>query len=233
MRLYQFLKDEFNLTKTECEEFNITHNVKVNTFGPKWLSYIIKENDIITVDDVDYVPITKKRVYLLYNKIEGIVCTNDRKVIGNIRDHLNYPIRIYPCGRLDKESVGLLLLTNDGTIINQILDSKCHVEKEYHVTVDKELDSSFKSKMEEGIPILGKVTKPCKVKIKSKNSFDITLVEGMNRQIRRMCKYLGYKVTYLCRFRLGNIYLDGIDEDTYREVDYSVIKKLIDYKESD
>jgi 23S rRNA pseudouridine2604 synthase len=221
MRLHQYLKDRFYLTKSEVDKFNNAH-IKVNGYQ-KWLSYIIKENDVITYDDKEIDKIHKDIVYILLNKPRGVECTNDRTKENNIRDFINYKDRIYPIGRLDKDSCGLILLSNDGTIFNKILDSKNHVEKEYLVKLDKDYDKSFLEKMSSGVPILGKITKPCKTEYVDSNTFKITLTEGMNRQIRRMTWYFGYKVIYLERIRIGTlnnklkdgqyIYLDKKDID--------------------
>ncbi len=218
MRLYQFLKDRFYLCKNEVESFNIEHNVKVNGIPGKWLSYILKPNDIVEVDGQVVEVITKKKIYLLLNKPVGITCTNDRKVSNNIRDFLNYPIRIFTVGRLDKDSCGLIVLTNDGQMFNKVLDKNTHVEKEYLLIVDHPINDVFINLMSKGVPILGKVTKPCIVKAVGLCSFKIILKEGMNRQIRRMCKYFGYKVLHLERIRIGNIVDSDLEVGKYREL---------------
>lgn len=229
MRLHQFLKDRFRLCKSEVQDFNHNHNVMVNGIPDKWLSYILKPNDVITVDGIVYDIIKDEKVYLLFNKPVGITCTNDRNVENNIRDFLNYEKRIFPVGRLDKDSCGLLILTNDGKIFNQILDSKNHIEKEYLLRVDHPINDIFLNLMARGVPILGKVTKPCKMEYVSPCEFKITLHEGMNRQIRRMCKFFGYKVKSLQRIRIGNLYLNDIEEGSFRELSINEIDKLLEF----
>ncbi len=230
MRLHQFLKDRFRLCKSEVQDFNHNHNVMVNGIPDKWLSYILKPNDIISVDGKVYDIIKDEKVYLLFNKPVGVTCTNDRNVENNIRDFLNYEKRIFPVGRLDKDSCGLLILTNDGKIFNQILDSKNHIEKEYLLKVDHPINNIFLDLMSRGVPILGKVTKPCKMEYVSPCEFKITLQEGMNRQIRRMCKFFGYKVISLQRIRIGNLYLENdLKEGSFKELLPEQIESLLEF----
>lgn len=150
----------------------------------------------------------KKHVYLAFNKPVGIICTTDQRDKDNIIDYINYPQRIFPIGRLDKPSEGLILLTSDGDIVNKILRSRYNHEKEYIVTVDKLVNNDFIRRMGNGIPILDTVTKKCVVEGISKFTFRIILTQGLNRQIRRMCEYLGYEVTKLKRVRIMNIKLN-------------------------
>ena len=148
-------------------------------------------------------------VYLAFHKPVGIVCTTDTRVEkDNIIDYINYPTRIFPIGRLDKPSEGLIFLTNDGDIVNKILRARNHHEKEYVVTVNKPVTSEFVEKMSSGIPILGTITRPCVVKQTHKKTFKIVLTQGLNRQIRRMCEYLDYRVVTLKRTRIMNVHLD-------------------------
>ena len=150
-----------------------------------------------------------KNVYLAFNKPKGIVCTTDNRVEkDNIIDFINYPKRIFPIGRLDKPSEGLIFLTNDGDIVNKILRARNNHEKEYIVTVNKPITKDLIHKMRNGVPILDTVTRKCFVKQTHKNQFRIILTQGLNRQIRRMCEYLNYKVTNLKRVRIMNIKLD-------------------------
>jgi 23S rRNA pseudouridine2604 synthase len=161
---------------------------------------------------VEGVIITKKveNIYLAFNKPVGITCTTEIDVKGNIISYINYPERIFPVGRLDKPSEGLIFLTNDGDIVNKILRSKNNHEKEYVVTVDKNITREFIKKMSKGVPILDTVTNKCKVKKINNNTFNIILTQGLNRQIRRMCTYLGYEVKTLKRTRIMNITLSGL-----------------------
>jgi 23S rRNA pseudouridine2604 synthase len=150
-----------------------------------------------------------KPVYLAFNKPIGIVCTTDTRVEkDNIIDYINYPKRIFPIGRLDKPSEGLIFLTNDGDIVNKILRARNNHEKEYIVTVDKPITKDFIKKMGAGVPILDTVTRKCFIERINKNRFRIILTQGLNRQIRRMCEYLGYDVIKLKRIRIMNISLD-------------------------
>jgi len=150
-----------------------------------------------------------KNVYLAFNKPKGIVCTTDTDVEkDNIIDFINYPKRIFPIGRLDKPSEGLIFLTNDGDIVNKILRARNNHEKEYIVKVNKPVTKDFIYKMSNGVPVMDTVTRKCFVKQTHKNQFKIILTQGLNRQIRRMCEYLNYRVTYLKRVRIMNVKLD-------------------------
>lgn len=160
-----------------------------------------------------------KAVYLAYNKPAGITSTTDQAVAGNIVDAVNYRKgRIFPIGRLDKPSEGLILLTNDGNIVNKILRAGNAHEKEYVVSVDKPINPEFLARMAAGVPILDTVTQPCKIRQLSAKSFNIILTQGMNRQIRRMTEYLGYNVVRLKRVRVMNVRLDGIQSGQWREL---------------
>jgi 23S rRNA pseudouridine2604 synthase len=159
-----------------------------------------------------------RAVYLAYNKPVGITCTTERDVAGNIVDAINYRERIFPIGRLDKPSEGLIFLTNDGDIVNKILRAGNAHEKEYIVTVDRNIDARFLNKMANGVPILDTVTQPCQIKQLSANSFNIVLTQGLNRQIRRMTEYLGYEVTRLKRVRIMNIRLGDLKPGQWREL---------------
>ena len=163
---------------------------------------------------------------LAVNKPTGIVCTEEKREKKNIIRFLNYPTRITYIGRLDKDSEGLLLMTNNGDIINKMMRAgNCH-EKEYKVTVNKEVTKEFVRKMSEGVPILDTVTRPCKVEKIGKYKFRIILTQGLNRQIRRMCEYLGYQVTRLERIRVMNIELGDLKSGEYREVTKKELDEL-------
>jgi len=155
-------------------------------------------------------------VYIAFHKPVGVVCTTDERDPDNIIEHIQYKERIFPIGRLDKMSQGLILLTNDGDIVNKILRAGNYHEKEYVVTVNKPIDSAFIKTMSTGVPILDTVTRPCKVRKIDDYTFNIILTQGLNRQIRRMCEYLGYHVKSLTRVRIMDITLDGITYDTWR-----------------
>ena len=175
----------------------------------------VKENDVVLVDGE---PIKKKKqtVYLALNKPKGITCTTDLKDKTNIIDFVNFKSRIFPVGRLDKRSEGLIFLTNDGDIVNKILRAGNGHEKEYIVTTDKPFDAEFVNRMRGGVRILGTITKNCFVKQESENRFRIILTQGLNRQIRRMCEALGYNVTTLKRIRIMNMGLAGLPPGKWR-----------------
>ncbi len=171
---------------------------------------------------------SKKEVLIAYNKPAGIVCTAEKREKNNIIDHLNYPERIYPIGRLDKDSTGLILLTNQGDLVNKIMRAVNAHEKEYVVTVDKEITADFIKKMANGVYLdeLEVTTRKCQIKKLGPNKFNIILTQGLNRQIRRMCQALGYHVRTLKRVRIMNINLGDLKEDTYRDITPSELKKL-------
>lgn len=157
-------------------------------------------------------------ILLAFHKPAGIECTTNEKIADNIITFINYPKRIYPVGRLDKNSEGLILLTNNGAIVNKILKSVNFHEKEYIVSVDKEVTEEFIRKMGAGVPILDTTTRKCRVTKQGSHTFSIILTQGLNRQIRRMCEYLGYKVSKLKRVRIMNIRLGKLKSGTYRNV---------------
>lgn len=176
----------------------------------------VKEGDIVLVDGE---PIKKKQnnaVYIVLNKPKGVTCTTDMKDKTNIIDFVNFKSRIFPIGRLDKRSEGLIFLTNDGDIVNKILRAGNKHEKEYIVTVDKPVTAEFITKMRNGVRILGTVTQKCFVKQEGPNRFKIILTQGLNRQIRRMCEALGYNVEALVRVRIMNINLSGLPSGKWR-----------------
>ena len=182
------------------EQKRILVNGKLPSMGIK-----IREGDVIKVDGEIIKTQKKTATYIAFNKHIGIVCSTDTRVEkNNIINYINYPTRIFPIGRLDKDSEGLILLTDDGDIVNKILRSSNNHEKEYIVKVDKPISQTFIKRMSEGIPILDTVTKACLVKKLSQKTFKITLTQGLNRQIRRMCEYLNYKVEKLQRVRIMN-----------------------------
>ncbi len=199
--------------------------VKVNNQGAL-VGQKVTQNDEIKVDG-EILNISKeKQIYLAFNKPVGIVCTTDTRVEkNNIIDFINYPSRIYPIGRLDKPSEGLIFLTNDGDIVNKILRARNNHEKEYIVTVNKPITTDFIFKMSQGIPILNTITRKCFVKQIHKKQFRIVLTQGLNRQIRRMCEHLNYRVIKLKRIRIMNITLD-IDPGKYRELTESEINSI-------
>lgn len=186
------------------EEGRITINGKVPEMGTK-----VSDEDEIEVDGISIRKTEEDHVYIAFNKPVGIVCTTDTKrEKNNIVDYINHPKRIFPIGRLDKPSEGLILLTSDGDIVNKILRARNNHEKEYIVRVDKPITPKFLEKMRNGVPILDTVTNKCEVEKLDTMTFRIILTQGLNRQIRRMCEYLGYEVKKLKRIRIMNIHLD-------------------------
>lgn len=165
-------------------------------------------------------------IVLAVNKPKGIVCTEDQREHDSIVRFLNYPVRVTYAGRLDKDSRGLLLMTNNGDIINQMMRAANRHEKEYKVTVDKEITEQFIKKMSEGVPILDTVTRPCTVKKIGKYTFSIILTQGLNRQIRRMCAAFGYEVKDLVRIRIMNIRLGSLKEGAYRKLTDEELEEL-------
>ena len=186
------------------DQGRVTINGVVPEMGTK-----IASNDEVRVDGELISESKEKSVYIAFNKPIGIVCTTDTKVEkDNIIDYINYPKRIFPIGRLDKSSEGLIFLTNDGDIVNKILRARNNHEKEYVVTVNRPITKKFIQKMSNGVPILDTVTRKCHVEQLDKSRFKIILTQGLNRQIRRMCEYLDFRVVKLKRIRIMNISLD-------------------------
>jgi len=187
----------------------------------------VEKEDEILIDDK---PITeKKKIYIAFNKPVGITCTSASEVKDNIIGFINYEEYIFPVGRLDKESHGLILMTNDGDLANKILNSDNYHEKEYVVTVDKPIDNNFINHMSTGVYILGEKTRPCKVIKIDEYIFKIILTQGLNRQIRRMSKALGYNVIELERIRICSINIEGIDLGKWKHLSEEEVKGLILY----
>ena len=208
VRINKFLSEAGFCSRRKADKLIEKKRVKINgniiLIGDK-----VYSGDKVTVDKKVISNIRKNFIYIILNKPAGIVCTTDTiREKNNIIDFINFPERIFPIGRLDKPSQGMIFLTSDGDMVNKILRSNNNHEKEYIVSVDKPLNNNFVKKMSEGIPILGTVTKRCSVRIIGKNRFKIILTQGLNRQIRRMCEFLGYKVIKLTRIRIMNINLD-------------------------
>ena len=195
------------------EQNRVTINDKIPELGTK-----VKEGDTVKVDGELITASKEKPVYLAFNKPVGIVCTTDTRVEkDNIIDFINYPTRIFPIGRLDKPSEGLIFLTNDGDIVNKILRARNNHEKEYLVTVNKAITPDFIKKMQNGVPILDTVTRKCEVEKIGEKQFKIILTQGLNRQIRRMCEHLDYRVRKLKRIRIMNVHLD-LPVGTWRDL---------------
>ncbi len=228
VRLNKFISESGHCSRREADRLIESNRVKINGKPPE-LGSKVGPDDIVTVDGMEIAGTShskKDRVYLAYNKPVGITCTTESNVKGNIVDAVDHDERIFPIGRLDKPSEGLILLTSDGDIVNKILRAENSHDKEYLVTVNKSIGPGFAEKMSSGIPILGTVTKPCKVVVQGKNSFKITLTQGLNRQIRRMCDYLGYDVVMLQRTRIMNIQLGKLRSGQWRNLTHAEMEEL-------
>ncbi len=186
---------------------------------------VVEEGNVVKVDGKKILPEDNK-IYIALHKPLGITCTTDLRDPSNIIDYLGMDDRIFPIGRLDKNSSGLILLTNDGDIVNKLLRAENGHEKEYQVRVDRKIEPGFKEKMEAGIVILGQKTLPCKVTVTGAHTFNIVLKQGLNRQIRRMCEALGYRVTKLRRIRFINITLGDMKPGDRRNLTKEEIRGL-------
>jgi len=207
-RINKFLSEAGYCSRREADKLIEQGRVTINDQVPELGTKIIA-GDIVKVDGKVVADQKDSHVYIAFNKPIGIVCTTDTRVEkDNIIDYINFPKRIFPIGRLDKSSEGLIFLTNDGDIVNKILRARNQHEKEYLVRVNKPIDNEFIKRMANGIPILDTITRKCKVQQLNKFEFNIILTQGLNRQIRRMCEYLDYRVVTLKRIRIMNIHLD-------------------------
>ena len=229
VRINKYLSEIGHCSRRAADKLIEENRIKVNgqtvIMGQK-----VTAQDRIEVDDILVEDLLERKIYIAFNKPVGIVCTSDTRVEkDNIIDYINYPSRIFPIGRLDKPSEGLILLTNDGDIVNKILRARNNHEKEYLVTVNRPVTEEFINEMANGIPILDTITRKCLVEQIHKKKFRITLTQGLNRQIRRMCEYLDYRVVKLRRVRIMNIKLD-IAVGKYRNItkkEFDELKNLI------
>ncbi len=225
IRLNKFICDSGYCSRREADRFieggKVTINKRVATLGDK-----VTSRDIVKVNGNLIERLEDDYVYIALNKPVGITSTTDTSDKTNVVDFINYPSRIFHIGRLDKDSEGLLLLTNNGDIVNKILRAGNNHEKEYEVWVDRVIDPQFAKRMSSGIKILGTVTKPCKVEVEGANMFRITLTQGLNRQIRRMCESLGYTVERLKRVRIMNIKLAPLSTGQWRELESCEMERL-------
>lgn len=214
--LNKFISSTGICSRREAEKLITAGRVTINGKQTQ-LGNRVFEGDVVKVDG-KALQAKPKTLYIAFNKPIGIVCTTDSKEKKNIVKYINHPERLFPIGRLDKPSEGLIFLTNDGDIVNKILRAGNNHEKDYVVTVDKPITDDFIKKMSNGIPILGTVTQKCKVTKISAKVFQIVLTQGLNRQIRRMCEYLGFEVTKLKRTRIMNVNLDKLAIGQWREL---------------
>ncbi|MDD5985089.1 MAG: 23S rRNA pseudouridine(2604) synthase RluF [Turicibacter sp.] len=216
MRLNKFISESGKASRRGADKLIEEGRVKINGRKAK-IGDQVKPGDEVMVNG-QRIRLARNNVYLALNKPVGITCTTEKNVKGNIVDLVNHPLRVFNIGRLDKDSDGLILLTNDGDIVNEILRAENNHEKEYIVSVDKPITPEFVEKMSKGVRILGTKTLPCKVEQLSKYEFKIILTQGLNRQIRRMCEALGYEVYRLQRFRIMNIHLGNLPVGQWRDL---------------
>jgi 23S rRNA pseudouridine2604 synthase len=219
-RLNKFISESGHCSRRGADKLIEEGRVKINGSLPE-LGTKVLPGDKVSVDGklIGAMPANKSdRIYIAYNKPIGITCTTERHVKGNIIDAIGHKERIFPIGRLDKPSEGLIFLTSDGDIVNKILRAENAHDKEYVVTVDKPISERFVERMSRGVPILGTITKPCIVIPQSKFVFRIILTQGLNRQIRRMCEYLDYEVIKLKRSRIMNVELSNLKLGQWRDL---------------
>lgn len=224
VNLNKYISSTGICSRREAEKFIVEGRVTINGEVAQ-LGNRVFVGDEVRIDR-NLLQSKPKTLYIALNKPVGIVSTTDSKERKNIVKYINHPQRLFPIGRLDKPSEGLIFLTNDGDIVNKILRAGNNHEKEYVVTVDKTITADFIKKMSNGIPILGTVTKKCRVEKLSNNVFKIVLTQGLNRQIRRMCTYLGYEVIKLKRTRIMNVSLQGLKYGDWRELTQNEIDTI-------
>ena len=226
MKSNQYISEAKSCSRRETDRLIKAGRVAINgeicTHGA-----LVNEGDVVTIDGQVIAKEEKEKVYIAFHKPVGITCTAAEHIEGNIIDYINYPERIFPVGRLDKASEGLILLTNDGGIANQILHGDHEHEKEYVVTVDKPFTDWFMNEMSSGVKIKDGMTKPCKVTRVDQSTFRIVLTQGMNRQIRRMSRAFGFTVIKLKRERIMNIELNDLEVGKWRDITTEELELLI------
>ena len=230
IRINKFLSSLGTYSRRQVDKLIEEKRIKVNKKYAK-LGIRVSTNDEITIDgELILIKIKKKKpVYLILNKPIGIECTTNLNVNNNIIDFLGYPKRIFPVGRLDKDSEGIIFLTNDGDIVNKILRSENNNEKEYEVRVNKKINSDFLNQMSGGVKIKNVTTKPCKIEKINNYTFKIILTQGLNRQIRKMCRHFNYKVKNLKRTRIINISLGSLKIGKFRKFTPYELESLMDH----
>lgn len=229
IRLNKYLSEAGVCSRREADRI-LAEPGRVQVDGqPAVLGQRIQKGQQVTLDG-QLVALEEKEIYLAFYKPKGIVCTTAEQENGqricNVVDYIQYPKRVYPVGRLDQASEGLLLLTNQGEVMEKILRGRYQHEKEYFVKVDHKISDEVLRQMAKGVPILDTVTRPCKIWRETEDSFHIILTQGLNRQIRRMCDYFGYRVAHLRRDRVMNITLQGLKKGRYRELTEPEIRKM-------
>jgi 23S rRNA pseudouridine2604 synthase len=231
LRLNKYISETGITSRRKADQWIAEKRITINGVTAE-LGSQVNEGDDVRVDGKP-VKTKPKYVYIALNKPIGITSTTERHIKGNIIDFINHPLRIFPIGRLDKDSDGLILLTNDGDIVNKVLRAENKHEKEYIVTVDHPITSAFLEEMASGVKILGTQTLPCKTTRLSKYEFNIVLTQGLNRQIRRMCSTLGYNVRKLQRIRIMNIHINGLSTGQWRNLRHDELNQLfksLDYQ---
>jgi 23S rRNA pseudouridine2604 synthase len=237
MRINNYISSVGICSRRKADELITQGKVKING-KTAVIGQVVNPGDRVEVNG-EYVKPYKNFVYIAFNKPVGVICTTERHVKNNIIDFINHPERIFPIGRLDRDSEGLILLTGDGSIVNEILRDKNNYEKEYIVTVDKEITPDFIQKMSKGVRIFNPVkntftrTKPCKVVKLDSYVFKIVLTQGLNRQIRRMCASFDYKVVKLRRIRIMDIGLKNLPPGKWRNLTESEVQSLLATRKSD
>jgi len=225
IRLNKYIASSGLCSRREADTLIENGKVKINGVialqGSK-----VNPGDIVEVSGRKITP-DDDMIYIAFNKPLGVTCTTDRRDPSNIIDYIGFDERIFPVGRLDKNSSGLILLTNDGSIVNKLLRAENGHEKEYLVTVNRPYDKAFINSMESGVPLLGQLTLPCRIKPAGDKTFKIILRQGLNRQIRRMCEYLGYRVTRLKRIRFMNVMLGDLETGKWRYLTAEEKKDLL------
>lgn len=214
VRINKYLSQCGICSRREADRMLDEGRIQVNGEVPE-KGMMVTDRDCITVDGKKICG-QAEEIVIAFHKPRGIVCTTSRKEPDNIIDYIGFPERIYPVGRLDKDSTGIILLTNNGQLMDDILRGRYQHEKEYEVTVDHPIKDSIWDAMEQGVPILDTMTKPCRIPYRNKTEFTIILTQGLNRQIRRMCEYFGYRVRKLKRVRIMNIELGDLPEGKWR-----------------
>ena len=225
MRLNKYISETGVCSRREADKWIDAGRVTCNG-NPAALGTQVGEGDVVCIDGQP-IGAKKKQIYIALNKPVGVTCTTEAHIEDNIIELVGYPERIFPIGRLDKDSEGLILLTNDGDIVNEILRSENNHEKEYVVTVDRPITDLSLKMMASGIKIMGELTKPCKVGRIDQKSFRMILTQGLNRQIRRMCSALGYKARRLQRVRIMNIHLGTLGSGQWRHLSDSELAGLL------
>lgn len=225
MRLNKYISETGVCSRREADKWIEAGRVTLNGASAA-LGTVVSEGDEVRIDG-DLIGAKKRQIYIALNKPVGIICTTETHIADNIIDHVGYPERIFPIGRLDRESEGLIFLTNNGDIVNEILRSENNHEKEYVVRVDRPITDLALRMMAGGVKIMGEITKPCKVTRINTHSFRIILTQGLNRQIRRMCSALGYKAQRLQRVRIMNVHLGDLPAGQWRHLTAAELAGLL------